>query len=73
MLEEIAVDERDPEVKREVNTHATRPQTSQGLDCTKFGRFSSWASLTHAIVNLILLVRQFKKKNGESSRNETKP
>lgn len=56
-----------------MTTHATRLQTSRGLDCAKIGCFFSWASLRNEIANLILLARQFKKKNGESSKNETKP
>ena len=72
-LEKIALEESDLEVKREVTAYATRSQTSRGLDCAKFGRFSSWASLRRAIANLILLARQFKKENAESPKRKAKP
>ena len=71
--QEMAVDESDPEVKREVTACATKSHVSQELGCSRFKRFSTWTSVKRAIASLISLIKDFKGRNGERSKKPTNP
>ena len=67
--EEIPLDESDPEVRKEATNRATHVQKRHGLGSERFSRFSSLRSLQRAIANLIVVVREFKRrKNGPGAK-----
>ena len=68
VLQEIPLDESDPEVKREVVACITRSQTLQELGTSRFNRFSSWSSVKRAVASLIRVIKSFKERNQEHSR-----
>ncbi|KAK2552272.1 hypothetical protein P5673_026805 [Acropora cervicornis] len=57
--EEIPMDVHDPEVRKEVLAHNTNIGERRGLGTERFSRFSSLASLQHAIANLIVMGKEF--------------
>ena len=60
--EEIALDEHDPEVRKEVIACSIAVvKKSRGLGAKRFSRFSTLASLQRAIANLIVVVKEFKQ------------
>ena len=67
---EIALDENDPEVRRQILVNTTTLETHQNLGCARFRRFSRWSSLRRAIANLVLLAKTYKRQNGEVSNQE---
>ncbi|KAK3750007.1 hypothetical protein QZH41_008650 [Actinostola sp. cb2023] len=69
--EDIPLDEQDPEVRKDVSTCATRIQKPQTLGAERFSRFSSLTSLQHAIANLIVMAKEFKRRSSKIS--EKKP
>lgn len=71
--QEMALDESDPEVKREVTSCATKLHVSQELGCSRFKCFSTWSSVKRAITSLISLLKDFKGRNGERSKKPTNP
>ena len=77
VLQEIPLDENDPEVKREVVACVTRSQTSQELDTTRFHRFSNWSSVKRAIAGLVRVIKSFKErkqsKKPVTTRNHLPP
>ena len=60
--EEIPISEDDPEVRKEVSTFITQTNKRHGLGANRFSRFSSLSSLQRAIANLIVLVKEFKRR-----------
>jgi len=63
--EKTPLDASDPEVPKEVVTLVTQSSKRCGLGAERFSRFSSLHSLQRAIANLIVLVKEFKRrKNG---------
>jgi len=61
----IPLNASDPEVRKEVVTFATQSSKRCGLGAERFSSFSSLHSLQRAIANLIVLVKEFKRrKNG---------
>ena len=73
VIQEILLDESDPEVKQEVVACITKSQSSQELGCTRFTRFSSWSSIKRAIARLILVIIEFKKRNQEQPKKAANP
>ena len=77
VLQEIPLDENDPEVKREVVACVTRSQTLQELDTTRFHRFSNWSSVKRAIAGLVRVIKSFKErkqsKKPVTTRNHLPP
>ena len=66
--QEIRLDESDPEVKREVVACVTKSHSSQELGCKRFNRLSRWSSIKRAIARLILVIKEFKKRNQEQPK-----
>jgi len=60
--EEIPLDAHDPEVRREILICATLAKKHYGLGTKRFTRFSSLASLQHAITNLIVVAKEFRRR-----------
>ena len=60
--EEIALNEGDPEVRKEASTYVISTIQRQGLGAERFSRFSTLSSLQYAIANLILVVKTFKQR-----------
>lgn len=71
IIEETTLDESDPEVKREVTSYSTNTQKTPGLRTKRFYRFSSCLALTCAIGNLVCLIKELKKRKGNTPANET--
>ena len=64
-LEKIPLSVSDPEVRKEVVAFTTQSSKRCGLRAERFSPFSSLHSLQHAIANLIVSVKEFKRrKNG---------
>ena len=59
---EIPLQASDPEVRKEVVAFTTRSSQHRGLGAERFSRFSSLHSLQRAIANLIVLVKEFKRR-----------
>ena len=64
--DEIPRNENDPEVWK--NTMSLKTQTSKhhGLRAERFSRFSSLHSLQRAIANLIVVIKEFKRRKNKS-------
>ena len=64
--DEIPLNENDPEVRK--NTVSLKTQTSKhhGLGTDRFSRFSSLHSLQRAIANLIVVIKEFKRRKNKS-------
>lgn len=64
--DEIPLNENDPEVRK--NTVSLKTQTSKhhGLGADRFSRFSSLHSLQRAIANLIVFIKEFKRRKNKS-------
>lgn len=73
VIQETALDENDPEVKREVVVCITKSHSSKELGCTRFNRLSSWSSVKRALARLILLIKEFKKRNQEHPKKPANP
>ena len=71
--QEILLDKSDSEVKREVVACVTKSHSSQELGCTRFNRLSSWSSIERAIARLILVIKEFKKRNQEQPKKAANP
>ena len=72
--EKIPLNEGDPEVRKEVITFATQSAKGCGLGAERFSRFSSLHSLQRAIANLIVFVKEFKRrKNGVQESKGPRP
>ena len=69
--EEIPINEDDPKVRKEVSTYSTQTNTRHGLGADRFSRFSSLSSLQRAIAKLIVLVKEFKRRNSRPGRQES--
>ena len=78
--EKIQLNESDPEVRKDVITFSTQSSKRCGHGAERFLHFSSLHSLQRAIANLIVLVREFKRrktgaqgsaKNARHLRNPT--
>jgi hypothetical protein len=66
--------ESDSEVRKEVDTLATKVNTANdavGLGAKRFERFSSLSSLQRAIAALIVIVRKFKQRSNQPTRTES--
>ena len=67
--EKIPLNESDPEVCKEVIAFITKSSKRCGLRAERFSCFSSLYSLQHAIANLIVAVKEFKRrKNGAQKK-----
>ena len=72
--EEIPMNEDDPEVRKDVSTLSTHTNKRHGLGAERFSRFSSLSSLQHAIANLIVLVKESKRRKVKTHElRERKP
>ena len=60
--EEIPMNEDDPEVRKDVSTLSKHTSKRHGLGAERFSRFSSLSSLQRTIANLIVLVKEFKRR-----------
>lgn len=72
--EKIPLNESDPEVRKEVVAFTTQSSKRCGLGAERFPRFSSLYSLQRTIANLIVAVKEFKRrKNGAQESNDQGP
>ena len=72
--EEIPINEDDPEVRKEVSIYSTQTNKRHGLGADRFSRFSSLSSLQRTIANLIVLVKELKRRRFETQETrERKP
>lgn len=72
--EKIPLNESDPEVCKEVVAFTTQSSKRCGLGAERFSRFSSLCSLQRAIANLIVAVKEFKRrKNGAQESKDQGP
>ena len=67
--DEIPLNENDPEVRK--NTVSLKTQTSKhhGLGTDRFSRFSTLHSLQRAIANLIVVIKEFKRRKNKSQED----
>ena len=72
--EKIPLNESDPEVHKEVAAFTTQSSKHCGLGAERFSCFSSLYSLQRAIANLIVAVKEFKRrKNGAQESKDQRP
>ena len=72
--EKIPLNESDPEVRKEVAAFTTQSSKRCGLGAERFSCFSSLYSLQRAIANLIVAVKEFKRrKNGAQESKDQRP
>ena len=66
--QDFAINENDPEVRREVAVKATSTLKPNSLGSQRFQRFSSLHSLQRAIANLIVLGKTFRQRRNKLTR-----
>ena len=66
--EEIPLNEDDPEVRKDVVSVKTQTSERRSLGAHRFSRFSSLHSLQRAIANLIIVVKEFKRRRNKDRR-----
>ena len=67
--EEIALNESDPEVRREITTNSTTIRTDMGTE--RLSRFSSWSSLRRAIAILIAKARDINGSRNQDQQTDS--
>ncbi|KAK3721602.1 hypothetical protein QZH41_000137 [Actinostola sp. cb2023] len=58
----VDISESDPEVRKHLDNYATKVTKTQGLGSDRFKRFSKWSTIRRALANLIVYVKEFKKR-----------
>lgn len=66
----ITLDECDPEVPTQVIACVSEVTTPEGLGSARASRFSNWWSLIRSLANLIVKIREFKKRKSDPATNE---
>ena len=66
--EEIPLNEDDPEVRKDAVSLKTQTSRRRSLGADRFSRFSSLHSLQRAIANLIIVVKEFKRRRNKDQR-----
>ena len=66
--EEIPLNEDDPEVRKDAVSLKTQTSKRRSLGADRFSRFSSLHSLQCAIANLIIVVKEFKRRRNKDQR-----
>ena len=65
---EIPLNENDPEVRKDTISLKTQTSEHHGLGTNRFSRFSSLHSLQHAIANLIVAIKEFKRRKNKNEK-----
>ena len=66
--EEIPLNEDDPEVRKDIVSVKTQTSEHRSLGADRFSRFSSLHSLQCAIANLIVVIKEFKRRRNRDQR-----
>ena len=66
--EEIPLNEDDPEVRKDTVSLKTQTSKRHSLGADRFSRFSSLHSLQRAIANLIIVIKEFKRRKNKNQR-----
>ena len=66
--EEIPLNDDDPEVRKDAVSLKTQASKRRSLRADRFSRFSSLHSLQRAVANLIIVVKEFKRRRNKNQR-----
>ena len=66
--DEIPLNENDPEVRKDTISLKTQTRKHHGLGTNRFSRFSNPHSLQRAIANLIVVIKEFKRRKNKNER-----
>ena len=69
-LEKTPLNVSDPEVRKEIVAFTTRSGEQCGLGAERFSRFSSFNSLQRAIANLIVLIKESKRRKNRTQESK---
>ena len=66
--DEIPLNENEPEVRKDTISLKTQTSKHHGLGTNRFSRFSSPHSLQRAIANLIVVIKEFKRRKNKNEK-----